>query len=79
MLYKYYPEILKSKYGIIELDEDMYNNFDIIGKRRGCLIKGGEIDYEKVVTVILNDIKLGMIKGITFDRFDEYEDLNGNN
>lgn len=79
MLYKYYPEILKSKYGIIELDEDMYNNFDIIGKRRGCLIKGGEIDYEKVVTVILNDIKLGMIKGITFDRFDEYEDLNENN
>lgn len=79
MLYKYYPEILKNKYGIIELDEDMYNNFDIIGKRRGCLIKGGEIDYEKVVTVILNDIKLGMIKGITFDRFDEYEDLNGNN
>ena len=57
----------------------MYENFDIIGKRRGCLIKGGEIDYEKVVTIILNDIKSGTIKGITLDRFDEYEELNGNN
>ena len=79
MLYKYYPNILKDKYGLLELDDDMYENFDIIGKRRGCLIKGGEIDYEKVVTIILNDIKSGAIKGITFDRFDEYEELNGNN
>ncbi len=79
MLYKYYPNILKDKYGLLELDDDMYENFDIIGKRRGCLIKGGEIDYEKVVTIILNDIKSGTIKGITLDRFDEYEELNGNN
>lgn len=77
-LYKHYPNILKDKYGIIELDDDIYNNFDIIGKRRGCLIKGGDIDYEKVVMLILNDIKTGAIKGITFDYFDEYEDLNGN-
>ena len=79
MLYKYYPNILKDKYGLLELDDDMYENFDIIGKRRGCLIKGGEIDYEKVVTIILNDIKSGTIKGITLDRFDEYEELIGNN
>lgn len=73
-LYKYYPKVLKERYGLDEVDEyDITNTLDIIGKRRGCLIKGGEIDYDKVYAVILNDIKNGIIKGVTFDRYDEYE------
>ena len=73
-LYKYYPKVLKDRYGLDEIDEyDITNTLDIIGKRRGCLIKGGEIDYDKVYAVILNDIKNGIIKGVTFDRYDEYE------
>ena len=48
------------------------NNFEevltIIGKKRGCLVKGGSVDFDKVYTVILNDIKLGSIKNLTFDR-----------
>ena len=73
-LYKYYPKVLKERYGLDEVDEyDITNTLDIIGKRRGCLIKGGKIDYDKVYAVILNDIKNGIIKGVTFDRYDEYE------
>lgn len=73
-LYKYYPKVLKDRYGLDEIDKyDITNTLDIIGKRRGCLIKGGEIDYDKVYAVILNDIKNGIIKGVTFDRYDEYE------
>ena len=71
---KYYPNILKERYGLDKIDdEDITNTLDYIGKKRGCLIKGGEIDYDKVYAVILNDIKSGNIKGITFDRYDEYE------
>ena len=73
-LYKYYPQTLKERYGLEQIDsDDITNTLDIIGKRRGCLIKGGEIDYDKVYAVILNDIKSGNIKGITFDRYDEYQ------
>lgn len=71
---KYYPNILKERYGLDKIDdEDITNTLDYIGKKRGCLVKGGEIDYDKVYAVILNDIKSGNIKGITFDRYDEYE------
>ena len=73
-LNKYYPNILKERYGLTEVDDDIVNTLDLIGKRRGCLIKGGEIDYEKVYAVILNDIKSGNIKGITFDRYDEFKE-----
>ena len=72
-LYKYYPKILEDRYGVKELDEDMIDVFDTIGKKRGCLIKGGEVDYDKVCNVVINDIKDGLIKNITFDRVDEHE------
>ena len=70
-LEKYYPNILKERYGIEQLAEDIVETLDEIGKRRGCLMRGGEIDYDKVYSVIINDMKDGNIKGITFDRYCE--------
>lgn len=72
-LNKYYPEKLKERYGLDFLDEDMIANLEFIGKKRGCLIKGGEIDYDKVIDIVINDIKNGYIKGITFDRYENVE------
>ena len=70
MLYKYYPLKLKERYGIDKLDdEDIVEVYDTIGKKFGCLIRGGNIDYDKVISIIINDIKNGNIKGITFDQF----------
>lgn len=69
-LYKLYPKKLEERYGITNYNDDLFvETLDIIGKKRGCLIKGGEIDYDKVFNIILNDIKNGYIKEITFDRY----------
>ena len=68
-LYKYYKEKLFERYQITN-NIDFISNLEIIGKKRGCLIKGGEVDYDKVYTVVLNDIKDGYIKNITFDRYE---------
>ena len=70
-LEKYYPSKLEERYGFSSLDEDIVVNLDMIGKKRGCLIKGGEIDYDKVISIIINDIKNGYINGITFDRCED--------
>ena len=70
-LNKYYKDKLKERYGIEDINEDIIDTFDIIGKKRGCLIKGGQVDYDKVINVIINDIKNSYIKNITFDRIDE--------
>lgn len=68
---KYYNDILKSRYGIDKVDnEDIETTLDIIGKKRGCLVRGGVVDYDKVYSVVINDIKNGIIKGITFDRYE---------
>jgi len=72
-LEKYYPEKLKERYKIENLNDDILIDLEEIGKKRGCLIKGGEIDYDKVLNLIMSDIKNGYIKEITFDRYDENE------
>ena len=66
----YYNSKLKERYGINSVNKDDYiETLDIIGKKRGCLLKGGIIDYDKVYSLIVRDIKDSNIKGITFDRF----------
>ena len=66
---KYYKEILINRYGIDNIN-DIEETLESIGKKRGCLIRGGIVDYDKVYSVIMNDIKNGLIKGVTFDRYE---------
>ena len=66
-----YPKNLEDRYGITELDEDFIETFDIIGKRRGALSKGGVADYEKVSNIIVQDLKNGYLGNITLDRLEE--------
>ena len=71
-LYKYYPDILESNYGVTDIN-DFYEVYEIIGKSRGFISKGGIVDDDRVTNLIINDIKQGKIKGITFDRVSDYE------
>ena len=68
-LYKYYPYILEDTYNITNID-DFEEVIEIIGKKKGCLQKGGVVDYDKVLEIIINDVKSGKIKDITFDRIE---------
>ena len=64
-----YPNILKDRYGIDEFNMDIVEeSYEAIGKKYGCLIKGGEIDYERVSNQVINDVRNEAVKGITFDR-----------
>ena len=66
-LYKYYPNILSEKYGVNNI-EDINEVLEIIGRKRGCLMKGNIVDIEKVYTIIINDLKEGKTGKVTFDR-----------
>ena len=65
-LSEYYPDILKERYKITNV-EDIESAYESIGKNMGAM-KNGEVDYNRVSTKILNDVKMEYIKGITFDR-----------
>jgi len=72
-LYEYYPNLLRERYNVVSLDEDFVEVYETIGKKIGAIISGGEIDYDRVSSYILNDIKNEYIKNITFDRMIDYE------
>ena len=71
-LHKYYPDVLESYYGVTDIS-DFYEVYEVIGKRRGFIMRGGIIDDDRVTDLIINDIKQGRIKGITFERIEDYE------
>ncbi len=72
MINKYYSRYLKERYDISEIDyENIYITFEHIGKKRGYIIKGGQIDYLKVSSSIVKDLNEGKLGVITFDRFVE--------
>ena len=70
MLEAHYPSILKQRYNLNCLDDDVEMTYEQIGQKIGALNKGQEIDYSKVSNTIVNDVKNEYIKGITFDRGD---------
>jgi ribosome biogenesis GTPase A len=52
------PDALMAQYGLTRLPEDdIVYLFDEIGKRRGCMIRGGEIDYDKTAELIVRDFR----------------------
>lgn len=64
----YYPDKLQEYYGLEKVDdENIMEAYETIGKKIGAM-RNGEVDYERVSTKIINDIKLEKIKEITFDR-----------
>ena len=67
-LYEYYPEKLKERYEIESLDDDFVEVYEMIGKKRGVLSKGGIVDYEKVSALVIQDLKNGSFGPVTFDR-----------
>ena len=71
-LYKYYPQILEQEYGLFEID-DIEEAYNFIARKKGFLRKGGLTDYDKVTDLIINDVKNGKIKGVTFDRSDQID------
>ncbi|CEG22462.1 Ribosome biogenesis GTPase A [Planococcus massiliensis] len=66
-----YPERLLERYGIEQVDEEIVETFDKIGKRRRCLTNDGEVDYEMTAEIIVRDIRNQHLGKITFDYKDE--------
>ncbi|MFA5602683.1 MAG: ribosome biogenesis GTPase YlqF [Bacilli bacterium] len=68
-LNKYYPNSLKERYDISDIDfSDIVSIYEKIGKKRGALIKSGEVDYDKVSSIIIKDLRDGYLGNVTFDR-----------
>ena len=71
-LRKYYPEMLSARYKLGDMSslEELTDLqlFELIGKKRGFLISGGEIDYERTANMLLEEFRSAKIGKITLDK-----------
>lgn len=67
-LNKKYKQNLVNRYEVNNFNyDDIVPSYDIIGKKRGCIVSGGNIDYDKVSKLIIKDLREGKLGKITFD------------
>ena len=74
-LYKNYKNNLIERYKISESEienieqssNQMYMLMEVIGKKRGAIISGGEIDYERVARIVIEDFRSGKLGKITLE------------
>ena len=58
--------------GILNRDEpenvNIYNVMLLIGKKRGAIVSGGNVDEEKTARIILDEFRSGTIGKITLEK-----------
>ena len=52
----------------LDENENIYEIMQVIGKKRGAIISGGNVDDEKTSRIILDDFRSGKLGKITLDR-----------
>ena len=71
-LSKSYPELLEQRYKISEFPEDHYEMLCLLGKKRGMMIRGGEVDTERAANMLLEEYRNLKIGAVTIERTSEY-------
>lgn len=66
-LLTYYPSRLVERYNVT-ITDDVVDIMIQIGKKRGCLVKGGDIDYDKTYLAFIHDFKNGKLGQISLER-----------
>lgn len=61
------PQVLKDVYGIDDVNRDPQLLLEDAGRRRGCLLPGGAIDYDRAEMAVLRDFRNGKLGRITLD------------
>ncbi|MCD4678533.1 MAG: ribosome biogenesis GTPase YlqF [Desulfobacula sp.] len=68
LLIKKYPQLLMQRYPFLKtLPNDELTLIEKIGSARGCLKKGGIIDYYKASELLIREIRAGRIGKISFE------------
>jgi ribosome biogenesis GTPase A len=63
-----YPRVLQERYGLENLSDDPLEVMEEIAKRRGFILPGKRIDYERAARTILDEFRAGKIGRITLER-----------
>lgn len=72
-LAKSYPALFCARYKLESIPEELqpYQVVELIGKKRGFLVSGGEINTERTANMLLDEFRSGKIGRITLDIYEK--------
>jgi ribosome biogenesis GTPase A len=74
LLWKYYPQVVKDRYGVeAEPDIPGYELLELAGRKRGFLMSGGVVNTERMAKVLLDEYRAGKLGRLTFEEPGEGE------
>ncbi|MDD6562624.1 MAG: ribosome biogenesis GTPase YlqF [Veillonellaceae bacterium] len=63
-----YPERLQERYKLTgDLPTEPHELLELIGRKRGCLVKGGLVDTEKAQRIVMTDFRSGKLGTVSLD------------
>ena len=68
VLQRDYPQLLRERYKLDELDEDALVNMEAIAAKRGFILSGKRVDYERCARTVLDEFRGGKIGNITLEK-----------
>ena len=75
-LIKQYPEMLVKRYQLSEAPQSEVELIEAIGRLRGCLRSGGQVELDKACKILINEFRLGTLGRITLEAPDHFTEEN---
>lgn len=66
VLKEYYPGVMNGRYAVNE-DQDGVKILEEVAQRRNCVKSGGELDYSKAATLVIDEFRSGKIGRFTIE------------
>lgn len=67
-----YPQRLVQRYDIDPLPTSDIELLEVIARKRGCIVSGGQVDLEKVSRLLLSELRAGELGGICLETPESY-------
>lgn len=72
-LIKNYPELIIARYELDAVPQTEIEFIETLGRQRGCLRAGGQIELDKACKILINEYRLGMLGKITLENPTDFE------
>lgn len=66
-LAKRYPDLLAKRFNLESVPSEPAAVIDAIGRRRGCVKRGGVVDQERAASILLTELKSGKLGRLSFE------------
>ena len=62
-----YPALLSERYNLEELSDSPHALVEEVGRKRGCLIGGGKVDFPRTCQLVLKDLREGRFGPVSLE------------